>query len=136
MTPLLNKGIVTHPPLVRDLSDADQGALLLAHHRGKMIEFYSTRLQWCLASNPSWFEKKAYRIAATPDTIDWSHLAPEWRFVARDKNGLAWAYINKPDLKSAAWCAKGEYGSRVTTPSFRNNGMPWDQSLIERPENE
>ena len=126
---------MTHPPLFRDLSDAEQGALLLAKHRGQKIESWG-RWIWYELPEPRFHDGNAYRIAPTPDTIDWSHLAPEWRFVTRDKSEIAWAYKSRPDLKNNHWCARCEYGARVITPSYRKNGMPWDQSLIERPENE
>lgn len=130
-----------HPPLFYDLSDAEQGALLLAKHRGLTIEFWDEvgkwvkaddANKWVKADDAKWHNITAYRIAPTPDTIDWSHLAPEWRFAKRDANQMPFLYTAHPDLWSKLTGAR----ARVTTPSFRNKGMPWDQSLIERPENE
>lgn len=124
-----------HPPLFQDLSDAEKGALLLAKHRGQKIEMYwPTSREWCVV-DPAFNDLCAYRIALTPDTIDWSHLAPEWRFVARDDDNSPLLYQARPERNAVSWAAY-EPCARVTTPSYRNNGMPWEQSLIERPENE
>ena len=125
---------MTHPPLFRDLSDAEQGALLLAMHRGQMIEFFDATGEWWLTPDAAFNDMSAYRIAPTPDTIDWSHVAPEWRFAKRSASDTPFMFREDPRANKPVYFADGDI-ARVTTPSFRNNGMPWDQSLIERPEN-
>lgn len=121
---------MTHTPLFRDLSDAEKGALLLAKHRGQRIQMYDYDLTWG-ETDTNFYDLCAYRIAPTPDTIDWSHVGPEWRFAKRDCFNIPWLSQINPDKFTGSFTR-----ARVTTPSFRNNGMPWDQSLIERPENE
>ena len=55
----------TKPTLWRDMTPEEKGALLLAHHEGKVIEgLYSTG--WEEAESPVWWEDKAYRIRPEP----------------------------------------------------------------------
>jgi hypothetical protein len=56
------------PTLWRDMTDAEKGALLLAKHEGKYIEFknnYDTP-EWKYISDPVWSPECAYRIKPTP----------------------------------------------------------------------
>lgn len=56
---------IPHKPF-GELSDAEKGALLLAHHEGKRIEvgFKSRgRWVWRFATRPSWDDAPTYRIA-------------------------------------------------------------------------
>lgn len=51
------------PKLWRDMTPEEKGALLLAHHEGKAIEFYDiSRNQWQIKSLPVWRDFLAYRI--------------------------------------------------------------------------
>lgn len=53
--------------LWQDMSDAEQGALLLSHHRGEVIEFYSpSRESWAAVEDPKWNERYAYRTKSKP----------------------------------------------------------------------
>ena len=123
---------MTHPPIFRDLTDAEQGALLLAFHRGQKIEAFLGS-EWRDCKAPGFYEIAAYRIAPTPDTVDWSHIGPEWKFIARDIGNQPLLFKQDPRGNKTAWFNDGGV-SFVTTPSYRNNGLPWEQSLIRRPE--
>lgn len=56
------------PKLWRDMTDAEKGALLLAHHEGKEIEYTDlpANLKWYKCSNPLWLDTVAYRIKPEP----------------------------------------------------------------------
>lgn len=46
-----------------DMTDAEKGALLLAHHEGKEIEYYGEiDGGWALIPNPNWYDNIPYRI--------------------------------------------------------------------------
>jgi hypothetical protein len=57
------------PKLWRDMTPEEKGALLLAHHEGKVIEYTSVPVMeegWGIATHPSWVQKYAYRIRPEP----------------------------------------------------------------------
>ena len=97
------------PKLWRDMTPEEKGALLLAHHEGKVIEFWngvSWRIVYC--GIPSWFEDDAYRIRPKPNretvTVHWGK---EWGFTlghgpsSRDTHRITFDLIDgKPDCDS------------------------------------
>jgi hypothetical protein len=58
------------PKLWRDMTDAEKGALLLAHHRGKVIEvvrYFGEEAEfWYQVSDPTWHIDERYRIRPDP----------------------------------------------------------------------
>jgi hypothetical protein len=48
------------PKLWKDMTDEEKGALLLAHHDGKEIEFWAY-CEW-IGINPFWLDDFAYRV--------------------------------------------------------------------------
>lgn len=67
----------------KDMTDAEKGALLLAHLEGKVIESYNETFGiWCIAGEPKWRNDTAYRICMKP--------LPEREFVQ-----LNWGYNSK-----------------------------------------
>ncbi len=53
------------PKLWRDMTDAEKGALLLAHHDGKVIEWYDGYM-WFETVTPRWYGPHAYRVRPEP----------------------------------------------------------------------
>jgi len=55
------------PTLWRDMTDAEKGALLLANHEGKVIEFNNGSDPWItLSGDFDWMRQHAYRIKPEP----------------------------------------------------------------------
>jgi hypothetical protein len=57
------------PKLWKDMTREEKGALLLAHHEGKVIEYTSvpvTEEGWELATHPAWIPRHAYRVKPEP----------------------------------------------------------------------
>lgn len=51
------------PKLWKDMTDEEKGALLLAHHEGKIIEYYTkVNPEWVKVYNPPWCDNYAYRV--------------------------------------------------------------------------
>lgn len=49
------------------MTDAEKGALLLAHHEGKEIEYYGeVGNSWRLVNNPGWYDDTPYRVKKSP----------------------------------------------------------------------
>ena len=53
------------PKLWRDMTPEEKGALLLAHHEGKVIEYYDHGVGW-VTERPIWDDYCAYRIKPEP----------------------------------------------------------------------
>lgn len=99
-----------------------------------------------LLDEPSWdWSAVDYRVAATPDSIDWSHVSSEYKYMARDKSGDVFLYSKRPELgefiwephKSIACCLQTDYwadDSQVNPfSSYKKGTIRWDESLVERP---
>jgi len=57
------------PKIWRDMTDAEKGALLLAHHEGKVIERSHTSGQWQGVEYPRWHDDIAYRVSPEPSFL-------------------------------------------------------------------
>lgn len=93
--------------------------------------------EWNKAGDPAWdFWGRDYRIATAPDSIDWSHVAPEWKYMARDSNGAAWLFEKLPTCGPVSWvCVPAPRHSLVNAfASYKRGTVDWKDSLVERPE--
>jgi len=57
------------PKLWRDMTDAEKGALLLAHHEGKVIEYFIGGCGWMKCPAPIWSYGHAYRVKPEPKRV-------------------------------------------------------------------
>jgi len=57
---------MTDPIKWKDMTPEQKGALLLAHHEGKVIETYRSGW-WIVDDDPSWIDYCAYRVK--PETV-------------------------------------------------------------------
>ena len=58
---------IEQPKIFRDMTDAEKGALLLAAHRGKVIEAHCDNNGW-VVGYPSWDIDIPYRVKPEPVT--------------------------------------------------------------------
>lgn len=116
-------------------------AVMRAWADGAVIEYrrYGA-IQWKIVTYPLWnWSDCEYRVrAAADDMVDWSLINPKYRYMARDEDNTFWFYVNEPEIDDElyhqGWTSKGECASGNVLASLINNGKPWDESLIERPE--
>ena len=54
------------PTLWRDMTQEEKGALLLAHHEGKVIEFWANSIDKWVDHHPTWSDRLSYRIKPEP----------------------------------------------------------------------
>ena len=89
---------------------------------------------WKKVYNPQFDFYREYRIAKTPDIINWGHVAPEFKYMARDQNGYSYLYNVKPYTAGKTWCVEG---CKLTKPenfsSYRKGTVEWKDSLVIRP---
>lgn len=120
----------------KDLSDEVKVALFTAYIKGAQIQYkYGSR--WLNTSAPSWSPDSYYRIAPTPvdkpDSIDWSQVDSQYKYMARTTEGWVRLYMNKPTLGTYQWCTEpGTICARVSQPSYVQGDVDWKDSLVCR----
>lgn len=72
--------------------------------------------------------------APTKPSIDWSHIAPRFKWLARDNDGEAYFFEKEPTAGRWRWCVLGGYGIAHTLASYHPGTCDWRDSLIQRPE--
>lgn len=115
--------------------------IILARIRGIPIESFSTLDgTWVDDRNNSLiFMNCEYRIkpepASTPLPISreiWSHLDKIWKYATMDRDGRTFWHQEKPTQNHLGW---GSVDYRSTYPlNFNSEGINWETSLTERPE--
>jgi hypothetical protein len=91
--------------------------------------------EWDEDIKPEWLETMEYRIQPTKPSIDWSHVADEYNWMATDSNGSCHIFTGKPESGSTLWKTIEE---RKTAPakiykSFKAGTCDWKDSLVMRP---
>lgn len=57
----------SNPMAWGEMTPEEKGALLLAHHEGKEIQFYTSAFAWAGLNRPfKWFPHRAYRVKPEP----------------------------------------------------------------------
>ena len=114
---------------------AEMIAVMQAYVDGKAIEAMHDQAQtWWRAVEPAWNWRNAdYRIATIPDSINWDHVAPEWKWMARDEDGYVYLFTEEPRLKTDAWGSSG-YAVALCLSSYTRGTVDWQHSLVRRPE--
>lgn len=82
------------------------------------------------------YQIRRKEIPLVPDSIDWSHVAPEWKFMARDKNDIAYFYDAHPVQNERVWRVADD-AELVTVrgfASYKRGTVNWKDSLVVRPE--
>jgi hypothetical protein len=152
---------MTHPKPFGELSDEEKGELLLEWYSGKRIEYLRAEPDMWKPFNYSfgtWLSPHAiYRIAPEPlipDSINWDHVAPEWKYMVRLPNGDAILLRAEPIRDcggkavlcgSDAWQMAREptwdfYGMTSASAhlfaSYKRGTVDWKDSLVIRPGHE
>ena len=71
--------------------------------------------------------------AVTKPTIDWSHVSPEYNYLAQDENGDGYLCGKNPHRKNTAWTMESPYIRATTFTSYEPGTCDWKDSLVERP---
>lgn len=102
---------------------------------GAEIEYYAPVKEcWVLTRQPEWLSQTKYRIKATADSIDHTHLKDNWKWMARDKSGTVVVYEQKPIVDDGFWYYKdGESlaGIELLFTSYKRGTADWKDSLVE-----
>ena len=76
-----------------------------------------------------------YRIKTTKPSIDWSHVHPDYKYLARDEDGLVYIYKDKPHIceYGDAWLGSGGFSGASAFLTLKPGNCDWTESLVERP---
>ncbi len=120
----------------KELSRADQLSIMGAWLDGKTIQYRPSEREWKDISLPSWSGPNYYRVKPDePDYIDWSHIDPRFKYMARDEAGQVYLYENEPKVGDVVWKVMGGSFTRVDGifASYKQGTVGWDKSLVKRP---
>jgi hypothetical protein len=124
---------MTHPKPFGELSRAEKGELLLAHHEGKRIELLCGE-EWKKAA-PAWVDWKIYRIAPEPlipDSINWDHVSGDVVAMARNDGDFYAKFFSEIPCAESWWCGKVR-GHTTSHASYKRGTVDWKDSLVIRP---
>jgi hypothetical protein len=119
------------------LLDEETRFALMAH--GGPIEYYMGGSIWCDAPFPTWADTVVFRAKPQPPTkpsIDWSHVAKEYKWLARDAgepNGFLYDEEPHPTLYGQ-WQCEGMCINATVFASYTPGICDWRDSLVERPD--
>ena len=72
--------------------------------------------------------------SVTKPSIDWSHVSPEYNYLAQDENGDGYLCGKNPHRKNTAWTMESPYIRATTFTSYEPGGCDWKDSLVKRPD--
>ena len=72
--------------------------------------------------------------SVTKPSIDWSHVSPEYNYLAQDENGDGYLCSKNPHRKNTAWTMESPYIRATTFTSFIPGTCDWKDSLVKRPD--
>lgn len=125
-----------------EMSRDEKIALFAAWVDGGPIEFYSEfHGKWFTRTHKKllWDDHSKYRIATTKPSIDWSHVAEGFDWLACDSDGKAYLYRRRParDINNDFWATDDKDVSRADRfASFNPGDCDWKDSLTCRPRKE
>lgn len=93
---------------------------------------------WILVEHPQWHGFGVYKKKDIPPSINWGEVSEEYKWLAVDFDGRAYLYKDKPShaFRSDYWVSNGtgHCGLANVFTSYKRGNVPWDQSLVQRPE--
>lgn len=102
--------------------------VMQAYVDGEEVESSALGMAYTGVGTPNWnWMVLDYRIAKTPDTIDWSHVAPEFKYMERDKYDDCRIYECHTSSKANNYILARSFSS------YRKGAVDWKESLVIRP---
>lgn len=108
--------------------------------RNNMINFLTSLQEALLLERHAGVPKKLdYLPAPAKPSIDWKAVAPQYKYLARDKNGRAYLYKDAPFTGAITWLPSRTdptFNISLTDAfvSYLPGDCDWKDSLVERPE--
>jgi hypothetical protein len=112
--------------------------VICAFKDGAEVEFFSSSEEkWTTEPSPAFYRGFEYRIKSTKPTkpsIDWSHVHPDFKWLAVDEDGEGRLYTSKPEKGDYYWYSRDEKNFPAHAFASYKAGINWADSLVERPE--
>lgn len=91
-----------------------------------------------ILKNPVWnFGQFRYELVKNKPSIDWSHVKPEFKYMATDSDGISYFYTDKPALCNEYWYDNGSTHCEASAhSSYKAGTCDWKDSLVKRPDSE
>lgn len=110
--------------------------VFLLHQMGK-VHITGRLASEVVRTRPQWESRMSYQVRAiekpkTKPSIDWSYVAPQYKWLARDANGDAYVYKERPQRGGDAWIF-GVCKSVDHLKCYVAGDCDWKDSLVERP---
>ena len=123
--------------LFGDMTADEKKALMCAWVDGITIEGRSDHAysKWSPCDNPGWYVNFFYRVALDTPSIDWDHVAPEYKWLAVDKHGGAHLFSEKPYPYDCGWLKPADHTLRSPAESHSSlklGNCNWVDSLVRR----
>ena len=71
--------------------------------------------------------------AVTKPSIDWSHVSPEYNYLAQDSSGDGYLCGKNPHRMNVVWSMEAPCLSATAFTSYEPGTCDWKDSLVERP---
>jgi len=94
---------------------------------------------WYPVLKPKWdFSNYIYRVKLVKPSIDWSHVHEDFRFMARNEYyPESRLFTHRPEISASMWQpTDGKVRSTSVFASYKPGTVDWQDSLVERPEDE
>lgn len=88
---------------------------------------------------PFWSLESRYRVLPKPEefvlpSIDWSHVAPKWKWLSQDKCGDAFLTTARPTVVGREWLEGCDYAEAHGFASYAPGKGDWTKLIVQRPE--
>jgi len=118
-------------------SVAEKIAVMQAYLDGKPIEVSCTdTYNFTLTNTPVWdWSFFTYRVRPQKPSINWDHVAKEYKYLAVDANGRTHLFRYKPTIERGCWSsADNDTLMAECFSSYTPGTCDWKGSLVARPE--
>ena len=96
---------------------------------------YTSDGKYCVEGNVTLFPHPVEVVKAiTKPSIDWSHVSPEYNYLAQDSNGEGYLCGKSPHRMSFTWSAETPYIRATAFTSYEPGTCDWKDSLVKRPD--
>ena len=94
---------------------------------------------WLSCHTPSWSPLNTYRVKETPDSINWDHVHPDFKWMARNSHGKTLLFCNQPKfhpsmLGGFIWDSPFSNTLATDFTSYKQGTVSAENSLVKRPE--
>ena len=104
---------------------------------GEALERYTLDGKYQLNVLQTLFPYPIEIVKKAKPSIDWDHVAPKYKYLSEDSDGIAFLYDEEPYVASdaSAWYAQSnEVVEAVGFASYTKGTCNWKDSLIKRPD--